>query len=52
MNFPYEWINEDNLNNEKLPEIKDFYSSLKLETISDKEYEQTKEIYDKLNLKI
>ena len=52
MNFPYEWINKDNLNNEKLPEIKDFYSSLKLETISDKEYEQTKEIYDKLSLKI
>ena len=51
MNFLYEWINEDNLNNKKLPEIKDFYSSLKLETISDKEYEQTKEIYDKLKFK-
>ena len=45
MNFPYEWINEDNLNNKELPEIKDFYSSLKLESISEKEYEQTKEIY-------
>ena len=22
MNFPYEWINEDNLNNKELPEIK------------------------------
>ena len=32
MNSPYEWINEDNLNNEELPGIKDFYSSLKLET--------------------
>ena len=42
MNFPYEWINEDNLNNKELPEIKDFYSSLKLESISEKEYEQTK----------
>ena len=52
MNFPYEWINEDNLNNEELPGIKDFYSSLKLETISEKDYNQTKEIYDKLNLKI
>ena len=39
MNFPYEWINEDNLNNKELPEIKDFYSSLKLESISEKEYE-------------
>ena len=51
MNFPYEWINEDNLNNKKLPEIKDFYSSLKLESISEKEYEQTKEIYNKLKFK-
>ena len=48
MNFPYEWLNEDNLNNNKLPEIKDFYSSIKLETISEEEYKQTKEIYDKL----
>ena len=30
MNFPHEWINEDNLNNKKLPKIEDFYSSLKL----------------------
>ena len=51
MNFPYEWINEDNLNNKKLPEIKDFYSSLKLESISEKECEQTKEIYNKLKFK-
>ena len=48
MNFPYEWINEDNLNNKELPKIKDFYSSIKLETISEKEYKQTKEVYDKL----
>ena len=47
MNFPYEWINEDNLNNEELPGIKDFYSSLKLGTISEMDYNQTKEIYDK-----
>ena len=51
MNFPYEWINEDNLNNKELPEIKDFYSSLKLESISEKEYEQIKEIYNKLKFK-
>ena len=51
MNFPYEWINEDNLDNEELPRIKDFYSSLKLESISEKEYEQTKEIYNKLKFK-
>ena len=51
MNFPYEWINENNLDNKDLPEIKDFYSSLKLETISEEEYKQTKEIYNKLKFK-
>ena len=51
MNFPSEWLNEDNLNDNKLPEIKDFYSSIKLETISEEEYKQTKEIYDKLEFK-
>ena len=24
MNFPYEWINEDNLNNKELPKLKIF----------------------------
>ena len=33
MNFPYEWINEENLNTKELPKIKDFYSSIKLKTI-------------------
>ena len=42
MNFPYEWINEESLSNEELPEIKDFYSRIKLKTISEKEYEQIK----------
>ena len=51
MNFPYEWINENNLNNKDLPGIKDFYSSLKLETISEEEYNQTKEIYNKSKFK-
>ena len=51
MNFPYEWINENNLVNKDLPGIKDFYSSLKLETISEEEYKQTKEIYNKLKFK-
>ena len=51
MNFPYEWLNEENLNNEKLPKIKDSNSSIKLETISEKEYNQTKEIYDRLEFK-
>ena len=51
MNFPYEWINEENLNNKELPKIKDFYSSIKLETVSEEEYNKIKEIYDKLEFK-
>ena len=51
MNFSYEWINEDNLNNKELPKIEDFYSSIKLKTISEKKYKQTKEIYNKLEFK-
>ena len=51
MNFKYEWINEKNLNNKELPKIKDFYSSINLGTISEEEYNQTKEIYDKLQFK-
>ena len=35
MKFLYEWINEDNLNNKELPKVKDFYSSIKLKTISE-----------------
>ena len=36
MNFPYKWINEDNLNNKELPKIEEFYSGLRLKTISEK----------------
>ena len=51
INFPYEWINEENINNKELPKIKDFYSSIKLVTISEEEYSQIKEIHDKLEFK-
>ena len=47
--FPYEWLNEKNLYNEKLHSIKDFYSKIKLDTITKEEYDQTLEIYKKLN---
>ena len=47
--LPYEWLNEKNLYNEKLPSIKDFYSKIKLDTITKEEYDQTLEIYKKLN---
>ena len=51
MNFPHEWINEDNLNNKKSPKIEDFYSSLKLINNIRKKYKQTKELYDELEFK-
>ena len=49
--FPYEWLDEKNLYNEKLPSIKDFYSKIKLDTVTKEEYDQTLEIYEKLKCK-
>ena len=49
--FPYEFITKENIYNENLPSIKNFYSSLKLDNISEKDYNKTLEIYKKLNCK-
>ena len=49
--FPFEWLNEENLLNEKLPSIEKFYSKIKLDTITREEYLQTLEIYEKLKCK-
>ena len=49
--FSYEWLNEENLYNEKLPSIEKFYSKIKLDTITREEYLQTLEIYEKLKCK-
>ena len=49
--FPYEWLNEENLYNEKLTSIEKFYSKIKLDTITREEYLQTLEIYEKLKCK-
>ena len=43
--FPYEFITKENIYNENLPAIKNFYSSLKLDNISKKDYDKTLEIY-------
>ena len=51
MCFPYEWLDEKNLYNEKLPSIEKFYSKIKLDTIAKEEYDQTLEIYEKLECK-
>ena len=44
--FPYEFITKENL-----PSIKIFYSSLKLDNISEEDFDKTLEIYKKLNCK-
>ena len=49
--FPYEWLTKENLYDKKLPSINKFYSSLKLQNISEEEYNKTLEIYKKLECK-
>ena len=48
---PYEWLTKENIYNENLLSIENFYSSLKLDVISEKGYYITLEIYKKLNCK-
>ena len=47
--FPYEFIRKENIYNENLPSIENFYSSLKLDGISKEYYNKTLEIYKTLN---
>ena len=49
--FPYEWVTEKNIYNEKMPSIEGFYSSLKLKNISKEEYDETLRIYKELKCK-
>ena len=49
--FPYEFITKENIYNKELPPIENFYSSLKLDGVSEKDYNKTSEIYKKLNCK-
>ena len=49
--FPYEWVTEENIYNKKLPPIEDFYSSLKLQSINQEEYDETLRIYKELKCK-
>ena len=49
--FPYEWLTKENIYDKELPSIHKFHSSLKLQNISQKEYDKTLEIYKKLKCK-
>ena len=39
--FPYEFITKENIYNKYLPSIENFYSFLKLDNISEKDYDKT-----------
>ena len=49
--FPYEWLRKDDLLDKNLPPIDKFYSSLKLQNISQKQYDKTIDIYNKSKCK-
>ena len=49
--FPYEWLTNKNIYDKELLSIHKFHSSLKLQNISQKEYDKTLEIYKKLKCK-
>ena len=50
-NFPYNYVNPENLENENLPDKKYFYNMLKLKDIDDKEYKILKEFYKNMKFK-
>ena len=50
-NFPYMYVNPDNLNEKSLPQKKYFDNILTLKNISDKEYENVKLFYKKIKFK-
>ena len=50
-NFPYNFVNKNNLENTELPDKKYFYNMLKLKDINDKEYKIVKEFYTNMGFK-
>ena len=50
-NFPYNYVNPENLENENLPDKKYFYNMLKLKDIDDKKYRIVKEFYKNMEFK-
>ena len=50
-NFPYNYVNKDNLKSEELPDKKHFYNMLKLSDITDKEYKKVKEFYENIKFR-
>ena len=50
-NFPYNYVNPDNLENKELPDKKHFYNMLKLKDITDKDYKIVKKFYENMKFK-
>ena len=50
-NFPYNYVNKNNLENVNLPDKKHFYNMLKLKDITDKEYKLVKKFYENMKFK-
>ena len=50
-NFPYSYLNPDNLNEKDLPEKKEFYNKLMMNEITNKEYKNVKLFYKKMKFK-
>ena len=50
-NFPYNYVNPENLKNENLPDKKYFNNMLKLKDIDDKDYEKVKNFYKNMEFK-
>ena len=50
-NFPCNYLNPENLNEEKLPSKKHFYNKLTLKSISDKKYKKVQEFYKNMEFK-
>ena len=50
-NFPYNYVNPENLENKELPDKKYFYNMLKLKDIDDKDYKIVKNFYKDMKFK-
>ena len=50
-NFPYNYVNPENLENKELPDKKYFYNMLKLKDINDKDYKIVKNFYKNMQFK-
>ena len=50
-NFPYNYVNPENLENKELPDKKYFYLMLKLKDIDDKDYKKVEDFYKNMEFK-